>query len=209
MKRMKLGLLLVLLIGLAGCSSDSNSSSTITSLEKTVESLKTENSKLRSGQGVQESHSESSKTQSSDDKKTSVKGINEESIYKSNGKEALSIKVTEATTNQSAFPEHMLSLDDYDTQNMVAVKFEFKNISLSDDYGMNGAELIAYDATGKSYEMVNQQDGQDYVGEGRSSTSQFYWEVPNATNINEIEIDYKPLSNADSPKTTFKIPVSH
>lgn len=209
MKRIKLGLFLVLLIGLAGCTSDSENSSTVSSLEKTVESLKTENSKLRSGQGVQETQSDSSDTQTSDKKESKIKGMDEESVYKSNGKDALSIKVIEATTNQSVFPEHMISLEDYDTSNMIAVKFEFKNIDLSDDYGMNIAELTAYDASGKAYEIVNQQNGQDYVGIGRSSTSQFYWEVPNAGNVNEIEIDFSPSSSYNAPKTTFKVPVSH
>lgn len=208
MKKIKLGLVAVLvLFGLSGCGSED--SSTLNSLEKTVDSLRSENSKLRSGQGIQDTQASSSTTHSTTDQNQRIKGLNEESIYKSDDKEALSIKVVEATTNQSSFPDYMISLDDYDTTNMVSVKFEFKNIGLSDDYGMNPSELTAYDATGKAYEIVNQQNGQDYVARGRSSTSQFYWEVPNAANISEIEVDYTPLANSDAPKTTFKVPVSH
>lgn len=199
--------LFFLAIGLSACGSDD--SSTVSSLEKTVDSLKTENSKLKSGQGIQDSYSDSFTAASSDKQNDSVKGINEESIYKTGDKDALSVKVIEASTNQSSFPSHMVSLDEYDTMNMVAVKFEFKNINLKEDYGMNPAELTAYDASGKAYKIVNQQSGQDYVSSGRSSTSQFYWEVPNAANINEIEIDYSPSGSSDIPKTTFKVPVSH
>lgn len=208
MKKIVLCSVLVFLgIGLSACGS--GDSSTVSSLEKTIDSLKTENSKLKSGQGVQDTYSDSSTAQSSDKQNASAKGINEESIYKSGDKDALSIKVIEASTNQSSFPSHMVSLDDYDTTNMVAVKFEFKNINLSEDYGMNPAELTAYDASGNAYKIVNQQSGQDYVANGRSSTSQFYWEVPNAASINEIEIDYSPSGSSDIPKTTFKVPVSH
>lgn len=211
MKEIVLGVVLMSSLLLSACSSGESSSST--SLEKTVASLKTENSKLKNGQGInsleESSNSDSSDSSEEATKKELIKSLNDPVTYTTDGKDVLSLKITKASTNQNAFPDHMISFDEYDTKNMIAVTFEFKNIDLDSEYGLNSSELTAFDATGKAYENVNQQIGQDYVNKGRSSQSTLFWNVPNAESVNELELDYQPSPLYDAPVTTFKIPVEH
>lgn len=211
MKKVVLGVVLMSSLLLSACSSDESSSSA--SLEKTVASLKTENSKLKNGQGInsleESGNSDSNDSSEEATSKELIKSLNDPVTYTTDGKDVLSLKITKASTNQSAFPDHMISFDEYDTNNMIAVTFEFKNIDLDSEYGLNSSELTAFDATGKAYENVNQQIGQDYVNKGRSSQSTLFWNVPNAGSVNELELDYQPSPLYEAPVTTFKIPVEH
>ncbi|MEQ7216781.1 hypothetical protein ABQD61_12925 [Enterococcus asini] len=214
MKKFGLSLLVlssVLLLGACGDSSSSTSDSdTIAKLEKTVDSLKKENEKLKSGQGSQSEASTTSESAIESSEPTASLGINEEAVYKTDdGKDAFATKVIKASTNQADFPEHMVSLPEYDTTNMIAVTVEFRNITLTDPFSVSAGEFIAYDASGKAYQQVDQQDGMDSVAAGRGSTSTMFWEVPNAGSVNEIEIDYTPYVAYGVAPTPFKVPVTH
>lgn len=213
MKKFGMSLLVLssaLVLGACGDNATSTKNSeTIAKLEKTVDSLKKENEKLKSGQGVQTESSTSESTAESSES-ASAFGLNEEAIYKTDdGKDAFATKLVKASTNQADFPEHMISLPEYDTANMVAVTVEFRNIALEEPFYVSSGEFIAYDASGKAYQQVSQQTGQDSVAAGRSSTSTMYWEVPNAGSVNEIEIDYSPYVAYGVAPTPFKIPVTH
>lgn len=213
MKKFGMSLLVLssaLVLGACGDNATSTKNSeTIAKLEKTVDSLKKENEKLKSGRGVQTESSTSGSTAESSES-ASAFGLNEEAIYKTDdGKDAFATKLVKASTNQADFPEHMISLPEYDTANMVAVTVEFRNIALEEPFYVSSGEFIAYDASGKAYQQVSQQTGQDSVAAGRSSTSTMYWEVPNAGSVNEIEIDYSPYVAYGVAPTPFKIPVTH
>lgn len=213
MKKFGMSLLVLssaLVLGACGDNATSTKNSeTIAKLEKTVDSLKKENEKLKSGRGVQTESSTSESTAESSES-ASAFGLNEEAIYKTDdGKDAFATKLVKASTNQADFPEHMISLPEYDTANMVAVTVEFRNIALEEPFYVSSGEFIAYDASGKAYQQVNQQTGQDSVAAGRSSTSTMYWEVPNAGSVNEIEIDYSPYVAYGVAPTPFKVPVTH
>lgn len=213
MKKFGMSLLVLssaLVLGACGDNATSTKNSeTIAKLEKTVDSLKKENEKLKSGQGVQTESSTSESTAESSES-ASAFGLNEEAIYKTDdGKDAFATKLVKASTNQADFPEHMISLPEYDTANMVAVTVEFRNIALEEPFYVSSGEFIAYDASGKAYQQVSQQTGQDSVAAGRSSTSTMYWEVPNAGSVNEIEIDYSPYVAYGVAPTPFKILVTH
>lgn len=208
MKKIVLGLLLVI-ITLSGCSSG-NSDSEVKELKKTVDSLKTENSKLKAGQGIQSDHSDST-TESSDQTSNDIKGLNEEVIYKSadTGKELIGVKFIEVTTKPEIFPEYMHSMDDFDTSNLMAAKVEYRNIEWDQPFHFSTHDCIPFDASGKAYKNNSQQEGQDSVGAGRGSTATIFWEVPNAGSVNEIEVDYTPNNLYPAPSTTFKLPVTH
>lgn len=213
MKKFGMSLLVLssaLVLGACGDNATSTKNSeTIAKLEKTVDSLKKENEKLKSGRGVQTESSTSESTAESSES-ASAFGLNEEAIYKTDdGKDAFATKLVKASANQADFPEHMISLPEYDTANMVAVTVEFRNIALEEPFYVSTGEFIAYDASGKAYQQVNQQTGQDSVAAGRSSTSTMYWEVPNAGSVNEIEIDYSPYVAYGVAPTPFKVPVTH
>lgn len=214
MKKLGMSLLVLSsLLVLGACGSDNAStgdSETVAKLEKTIDSLKKENKKLRSGQGAQEESSATSESTVESSEAVGSLGLNEEAIYKTDdGKDAFATKIVKASTNQSDFPDYMISMDDFDTTNMVAVTIEFRNIALDDPFYVNTGEFIAYDASGKAYQQTSQQEGQDSVAAGRGSTSTMYWEVPNASGVNEIEIDYSPYVAYGVAPTPFKVPVTH
>lgn len=206
-----LGLSSALILGACGdVNTSTENSEIIAKLEKTVDSLKNENEKLKSGQGVQgESSASTESTAESSEMKTAF-GLNEEAMYKNDdNSDAFSAMITKASTNQADFPEHMISLPEYDTANMIAVTIDYKNVSLPDPFYLGSNEFVAYDASGKAYQQVNQQTGQDAVAAGRGSTATMYWEVPNAGSVNEIEIDYSPYAAYGLAPTPFKVPVTH
>ncbi|WP_270790220.1 hypothetical protein [Enterococcus diestrammenae] len=214
MKKFGMSLLVlssVLVLGACGDSATSTENSeAIAKLEKTVDSLKKENEKLKSGQGVQAESSTTPESTTESSEPVSAFGLNEEAVYKnSEGEDAFATKIVKASTNQADFPDYMISMDDFDTANMIAVTIEFRNIALDDPFNVNTGEFIAYDASGKAYQQTSQQEGQDSVAAGRGSTSTMYWEVPNAGSVNEIEIDYAPYVAYGVAPTPFKVPVTH
>lgn len=132
--------------------------------------------------------------------------MNEDLILGNGNKEMVKIKITEATTNQSAFPSHMISLDDYNTEKMIAVKIDYTNVAMDEPFLPHSNYFQAYDKSGKALKQVNQQNGQDAVAIGRTGTTQLFWELnEDGNNFNEVEIDFI----TDKKLGTFDLNVSH
>lgn len=132
--------------------------------------------------------------------------MNEDLILGDGDKEMVRIKITEATTNQSAFPSHMISLDDYNTKKMIAVKIDYTNVAMDEPFLPHSNYFQAYDKNGKALKQVNQQNGQDAVAIGRTGTTQLFWELnEDGNNFNEVEIDFI----TDKKLGTFDLNVSH
>lgn len=132
--------------------------------------------------------------------------MNEDLILGDGDKEMVRIKITEATTNQSAFPSYMTSLDEYNTEKMVAVKIDYTNVAMDKPFLPYGNYFQAYDKNGKALKQISQQTGQDSVPIGRTGTTQLYWELnEDGNNFNEFEIDFI----TDKKLATFDINVSH
>lgn len=208
MKKIIFGVLLSSII-LVGCSSNDNSAN-IAKLEKTIESLQLENENLKNGQGLNEVVENTFESSAEQDVSNDIKGLNEDVVYSdSDNTELVQLKIVKASTNQSSFPDYMISMDDYDTENMIAITVEYKNLGLDDKFYVNPADFVAFDASGKAYEITSQQEGQDSLSPGRGSQSTLYWLVPDAQKVNEIEIDYSPMVLYGAPTQTFKVPVEH
>lgn len=197
---------------LGGCASGSDDASTIKELQNTVSSLKKENEKLKSGQGTIDNSTSTTESSTADESANSlVKGLNDPVTFSNPDTKAplAWMKVVRASASPAAFPEYMHSVGKYDVNNMIAVTVEYKNEGLEENFYASRNEFVAFDASGKAYEQTMQQEGQDMLGIGRGSTSTFYWIVPNASAVNEIEIDYTPHSFYGVKPTTFKVPVEH
>ncbi|WP_288395370.1 hypothetical protein [uncultured Vagococcus sp.] len=199
-----LGFLSISLLFFGACSNSDNS--------ETINSLEKENKDLKEKVAYYEKNSESSSETKSpldetNSEDTPTFKLNEEAvIVDENSQKIYSIKIIEATTNQSAFPEHMINLDNYNTEKMVAVKIEYKNIALDEPFLPYSNYFQAYGKDGKALVQVNQQNGQESVAVGRTSTTQLFWELDvNGNEFNEFEIDYIPSSKL----ATFDLTVTH
>lgn len=180
---------------LAACSKNDAS-------EETISSLKAENEKLKSGESTQES--EVQESESSEDLYFNY--LNEEVRLSNGEKETAMIKITQASTNQSVFPEHMINLDNYDTNKMVAVTIEYTNVAIPSPFLVLASYFQAFGKDGKALVQVDQQNGQDAVTEGRTGVTQLFWELPvNGNDFNQMEIDFV----IDKKIATFILDVSH
>lgn len=132
--------------------------------------------------------------------------LNEELALGDGTQETARLKVVEVTTNQTAFPEHMLNLDNYDTTKMIAVKIEYTNVAMDEPFLPYSNYFQAFDKEGKALVQVNQQNGQDKVSTGRTGVTQLFWELNiDGNQFNELEIDFIPKSKV----ATFDLTVSH
>lgn len=214
----KVGLLLLMgffvLVGCKPSEKEAGSSKTISSLEKTVSSLKEENISLSNQvehyQGMIRKKDDTTGSSTSSEKtanQTKSYSLNESLDLTDGNKETVKLKVIEATTNQGAFPSHMINLDDYDTNKMVAVTIEYTNVAYGEAFLPLSQYFQAFDKEGKKITKVNQQNGQDRVDEGRTGTTQLFWELPDeGSQFNELEIDFVPV---DKKVGTFSIQVTH
>lgn len=135
-------------------------------------------------------------------------GLNEDLPFENiNNKVVFKLKITEVTTSQSAFPEHMVSMTErYNVSKMIAISIEYTNVDMNEPYLPHSQYFQAY-ADGKALTRVDQQDGQDYADKGRTGKTKIFFDTEKpASEINEIELDFVPTG---SPATTFKLPVSH
>lgn len=205
MKKVVLGIISIFaLITLGACTNNAENAG---SADKTISSLKAENEKLKSQlNNDQTSESSTADTSSESIEDTEYTGLNED-VHLSNGtKETAIIKVTQVTTNQSAFPEHMINLDSYDTTKMVAVTIDYTNVAMSSPFLPNASYFQAFTKEGKSLEQVMQQNGQDAVAQGRTGTTQIFFELPvSGDQFNQMEMDFVVQSKI----ATFDLPVSH
>lgn len=136
-------------------------------------------------------------------------GLNEKAEFTKDGNDqaVASIKITEASTNEVAFPEHMIYLDDYDTSKMVALTIEYENIALDNSFLPSASDFQAFTIDGKLLKRVDQQDGQDQVTQGRTGVTKIFFELPIlGQEFNELELDFVP---SNENLATFDIPVSH
>ncbi|MFS7423694.1 hypothetical protein AB6878_12975 [Carnobacterium maltaromaticum] len=156
------------------------------------------------------SSSEQKKAEEVDSSKaTDIKfGLNEESFYNSDSENVMSLAVVKASTNQADFPDHMISLEEYDTNKMVAVTIQYKNLNLEEPFLPSGSEFTAYDRNSIALTPVNQQNGQDKIAIGRTANTTIFFELPiDGNEFNEMEIDYTPYGTNFT--TTFAVPVTH
>ena len=205
MKKIVFGLLFGIIL-LSGCTDQSDQTETgeDVDLQKTVESLRVENKALR--EGLNTTEEPATETTDPSNLTEELYGMNQELTLSDGEQETAKIKIVEATTNQSAFPEHMINLDSYDTTKMVAVKIEYTNIAIEEPFLPFASYFQAYDKDGKALIQVSQQSGQDAVPIGRTATTQLYWELPVAGHdFNELEIDFVPKSKI----ATFDLKVTH
>ncbi len=129
MKKMYLLSITLISLGiLAGCSN--NDSTKVQKLETTISSLKKENDSLKTGNTDENKKSQESKVDSKQKKEEKKYGLNEDVDLYSNSKKVGKIKLTKVSTNQSAFPDYMINLEDYDTSKMMAVTFDYTNIAM-------------------------------------------------------------------------------
>ncbi|MDT2427682.1 hypothetical protein ABQD97_06105 [Enterococcus avium] len=204
MKKIVLALV-VLGFGLAGCSS--NDSSTISSLEKTVTSLKAENSKLRDTDVQTSSSSESGESTSS------VKTFNpgEEAIIKnSSGKEMYGLKILKATTNLSA-DSSSEAYTDGKPENTVEVTYEYRNINYDKPMLISSQFVEAFDEDGKAGKNMSMMDGQTEVSQGRSSQSTVWFVMDKPMgDAKEIDVEYlNDFSLGFEGVAKFKVPLEH
>lgn len=210
MKR-KIGIMsaiVLILIMLSGCSGDS-SSTTNSSLEKEVSTLKTENSSLK--KELFALKSEESQTRSSEKTRFTqeVKTFSEnEAIEFGDGEKKLAeMKIVQVTTKQSAFPKRMIELENYDTKKMLAVKIEYKNIDMDTPFLPYAQSFHAFSKDGKRLTAVNQQRGQDEVPKGKAGTTQIFWKLPvSGDKFDKVEIDFV---SGEQRVATFDLKVSH
>ncbi|MGL9945690.1 hypothetical protein IGJ63_000799 [Enterococcus sp. DIV1375a] len=209
MKKIVIGLIFSsLLLGACG----NTTSSTNSDAQKTIDSLKTENSnmnkKIKFYESLLKTDESSSSTETSKTENQSATKLSlNQTLELGDEKKQAEIKVIEATTNQSAFPEHMISLDNYDTTKMVAVTIEYTNVAMDDNFLPYSSYFQAFSDDGQKLEQVNQQNGQDAVSMGRTGKTQLFWELPvEGSQFNHMEIDFVP---SDKKVATFDINVNH
>ncbi|EGP5619474.1 hypothetical protein DUC53_001673 [Enterococcus faecium] len=210
MKKIIIGLIFSS-IALGACG-NTTSSTANSDAQKTIDSLKTENSSMNKKIELYESllttdESSSSTETSETEDQSAIKLSLNQALELGDGKKQAEIKVIEATTNQSAFPEHMISLDSYDTSKMVAVTIEYTNVAMDDNFLPYANYFQAFSDDGQKLEQVDQQNGQDAVSIGRTGKTQLFWELPvEGAQFNHMEIDFVPSSKKVA---TFDINVSH
>lgn len=212
----RLGLVGVLCFGLllGACSNQGGSSAKEKELQATVDSLKTENSVLKEkvkgseGSTVAEDSSATTETSESVQQISDKFPLNETvELFNNGNKKVAEIKIVEATTSQSVFPDHMISLDDFDTTKMVAVKIEYTNVAMDENFLPYADYFQAFSDDGKALTQVSQQNGQDAVSIGRTGTTQLFWELPvDGSQFSHMEIDFVPST---TKVATFSIDVSH
>lgn len=125
-------------------------------------------------------------------------GLNEEMVIGDGTTDMVSVKITNVSNDKSVFPDHMQSLtDEYDLSRAIAIDIEYKNIAYGESFLPFSDNFQVFSADGgEPFERIDQQDGQDYVNEGRSGTTQIYFYYPEGIdNVDEVEIDYSHQGN--------------
>lgn len=206
MKKLILGLLFSSFL-LVSCSNTNNSTNSA-DLQKTIDSLKQENTLLKQKLDDNNETTTDSTTSEKPELPASeeMTSLNEELSLGDGEKETAKLKIVEVTTNQNAFPSYMVSLEDYDTTKMIAVTIEYTNVAIEEPFFPYSNYFQAYDKDGSALTQVNQQHGHDAVAIGRTGKTQIFWELPiNGNEFNEVEIDFVPQQKV----ATFDLKVTH
>jgi len=123
-------------------------------------------------------------------------GLNEEIAFGTADEELFKLTITRVTNNQNAFPDHMVGLDEYNTDRIVAISIDYENVAYEGGFRPSTHDFQAYTKDGKALERINQQSGQDPISEGRKATTQIYFSFPdNDDDLGNIELDYLDYGN--------------
>lgn len=215
MKKVVYGLLFVTLV-LSGCGGqggdgdDAKASGDI-NLQTTIDSLRTENSRLKSQLSNSEKPQESTSSSQASSESTQIKtyGLNEEAILKDDqGNNIYSLKIIKATT--AITPDSVATYDEH--TNLIEVVYEYKNYNYPNAMSVSTQYISAYDPNGLAGKDLGYMDGQTEVSSGgKASQSTMWFEMNSDPNdISEIEIDYSnDFSLGFEDTLSFKVPLEH
>lgn len=181
--------LLILVIILSGCSDTSRKMNNENSnLQKQVNKLKDENSKLKNEIANDENQKNSNHRYTDE---VQIFSMNEPIKFGDKEKELAEMEIIEVTSKQSAFPKQMIKLENYDTKHMISIKIKYKNLAMKKPFLPYAQSFQAYSKEGMRLELVNQQIGQNEVPEGKEGVTQIFWEFPLKTKrMDKVEIDF-------------------
>lgn len=215
MKKVVYGLLFVTLI-LSGCGgqggdvgekTDANNND----LQTTIDSLRTENSKLKSQLSNSEKPKESTPSSQTSSESNQIKtyGLNEEAILKDDqGNNIYSLKIIKATT--AITPDSVATYDEH--MNLIEVVYEYKNYNYPNAMSVSTQYISAYDPNGLAGKDLGYMDGQTEVSSGGKASQSTMWFEMNIdpNDISEIEIDYSnDFSLGFEDTLSFKVPLEH
>ncbi|MEQ7162470.1 hypothetical protein ABQE15_16630 [Enterococcus gallinarum] len=215
MKKVVYGLLFATLV-LSGCGGqggdggDAKASGDI-NLQTTIDSLRTENSRLKSQLSNSEKPQESTSSSQASSESTKIKtyGLNEEAILKDDqGNNIYSLKIIKATT--AITPDSVATYDEH--TNLIEVVYEYKNYNYPNAMSVSTQYISAYDPNGLAGKDLGYMDGQTEVSSGgKASQSKMWFEMNSDPNdISEIEIDYSnDFSLGFEDTLSFKVPLEH
>lgn len=215
MKKVIYGLLFATLV-LSGCGGqggdggDAKASGDI-NLQTTIDSLRTENSRLKSQLSNSEKPQESTSSSQASSESTQIKtyGLNEEAILKDDqGNNIYSLKIIKATT--AITPDSVATYDEH--TNLIEVVYEYKNYNYPNAMSVSTQYISAYDPNGLAGKDLGYMDGQTEVSSGgKASQSKMWFEMNSDPNdISEIEIDYSnDFSLGFEDTLSFKVPLEH
>src|SRR5699024_9001850 len=66
------------------------------------------------------------------------------SLVDDSGEELVKITITQATNDENVFPSHMVSLDEYDTNRIVAITIDYENVAYEGTYLPSTHDFQAY-----------------------------------------------------------------
>lgn len=215
MKKLVYGLLFSALI-LSGCGGQGGNggdakASGDNNLQTTIDSLRTENSKLKSQLSNSEKPKESTSSSQASSESTQIKtyGLNEEAILKDEqGNNIYSLKIIKATT--AITPDSVATYDEH--VNLIEVVYEYKNYNYPNAMSVSTQYISAYDPNGLAGKDLGYMDGQTEVSSGgKASQSKMWFEMnSNPNDISEIEIDYSnDFSLGFEDTLSFKVPLEH
>ena len=202
-----LGILFLSALSIAGCSSDNSNTSTIDSLKKENEELKSKISYYEKEESSPNDTSESSSANISSE--IPVFKNNEEAfIADVDGNKLYSLKILKATTNLSETNE---AYTDGKPQNTIEVTYEYKNYLVDKPMLVSSQYVNAFDSNGLAGKNMSMMDGQTEVTKDRASQSTVWFVMQNdMTNENSIEIEYaNDFSLGFDSAAKFEVPLEH
>ena len=202
-----LGILFLSALSIAGCSSNNSNTSTIDSLKKENEELKSKISYYEKEESSPNDTSESSSANISSE--IPVFKNNEEAfIADVDGNKLYSLKILKATTNLSETNE---AYTDGKPQNTIEVTYEYKNYLVDKPMLVSSQYVNAFDSNGLAGKNMSMMDGQTEVTKDRASQSTVWFVMQNdMTNENSIEIEYaNDFSLGFDSAAKFEVPLEH
>lgn len=202
-----LGILFLSALSIAGCSSNNSNTSTIDSLKKENEELKSRVSYYEKEESSPNDTSESSSANISSE--IPVFKNNEEAfIADVDGNKLYSLKILKATTNLSETNE---AYTDGKPQNTIEVTYEYKNYLVDKPMLVSSQYVNAFDSNGLAGKNMSMMDGQTEVTKDRASQSTVWFVMQNdMTNENSIEIEYaNDFSLGFDSAAKFEVPLEH